>query len=271
MAFYLTGAFQRTLFLTIHLFGLLVQLYIVYANDYADLQVDLENRTHTIFSGGSRVLVEGLIAPREIGIAILLSAGSTLGVAWALSYTLGRNLAPAFAIISLALLWAYSYPPLQLSYRGGGEILQALGLTVVLPAFSYYVQAGDLGGFPYSVPLILFPINLGVAFSTTLPDYPADLRGGKRTLAVIVRPKTLKRIIPALNALTCLLVMISPVFHGAWQWYAMIPPLAITAAMLAFMRDAVPGQRAMTYFVGLNIASLLCLVSVLTLYFFVGG
>jgi 1,4-dihydroxy-2-naphthoate octaprenyltransferase len=46
------------LFIITICFSLLVQLYIVYANDYADEAVDKANTTYNVFSAGSRVLVE---------------------------------------------------------------------------------------------------------------------------------------------------------------------------------------------------------------------
>ena len=48
-----------TAFILVYVFGLFLQLFIVYANDLADYSVDRNNRWFTIFSGGSRVLVEG--------------------------------------------------------------------------------------------------------------------------------------------------------------------------------------------------------------------
>ena len=44
-------------------FGVLVQLVIVFVNDFADRETDARNTTFSRFSGGSRVLPEGRIAP----------------------------------------------------------------------------------------------------------------------------------------------------------------------------------------------------------------
>ena len=50
-------------------------------------------------------------------------------------------------IFALLLLWLYSFKPVRLSYRGGGEILQALGTALVLPLLGFYAQSGSLAPF----------------------------------------------------------------------------------------------------------------------------
>jgi 1,4-dihydroxy-2-naphthoate octaprenyltransferase len=88
---------------------------------------------------------------------------------------------------------AYSFPPLRLSYRGGGELLQGLGCGVVLPLVGYYLQAGTLGSFPLAV---LFPSFLLAAagnVTTALPDHPADRAADKRTYPVRLGQLTARR------------------------------------------------------------------------------
>ena len=69
-------------FVLIQLFGLFDQLYIVYANDYADYRDDRLNNAPTIFSGGSRVLVDNLLKPVQLKTAtiILLPVGAFVGL-----------------------------------------------------------------------------------------------------------------------------------------------------------------------------------------------
>ncbi len=65
------GSINWWAFVLIQLFGLFDQLYIVYANDYADYRDDRLNTAPTIFSGGSRVLVDNLLKPVQLKTATL--------------------------------------------------------------------------------------------------------------------------------------------------------------------------------------------------------
>lgn len=167
-----------------HLFGVFDQLFIVYANDLADEEGDRLNTHPTPFSGGSRVLPEGKLGRRALGRAAIAMAMAMLGVCVAAAVWLHRPGAPIAWGLSVMLLWAYSYPPLRLSYRGYGEIAQGFGVGVLLPLFGFYLQCGDLRGFPW---LLLVP-SFGLAFasniSTALPDRVADEAVHKSTWPV---------------------------------------------------------------------------------------
>lgn len=189
LAFERTGRFGWAWLAALFAWTLLDQLVIVWGNDYADREDDVGGATKTLFSGGSGVLPEGKIRPTAlrraaiVAYALLLALGAALAIArtiWALPLTLAAGL----------LLWAYSYPPLRLSYRGGGEHLQALGVGVVLPLLGFAVQAGELAAFPWTalVPTYLFGFAGNVA--TALPDVGLDRKAGKRTWPVRFGPNT---------------------------------------------------------------------------------
>ncbi|WP_372715260.1 prenyltransferase [Ilyobacter sp.] len=195
----INGSLSISLFIFIQMFGLFIQLYIVYANDYADYEIDKTNDTFNIFSGGSRVLVENLITKKEMknGIILIMSLNLILGVILTLGY--GRTMSIPMIVTSFLLLWGYSYPPIRLSYRGGGEILQTTGVAIILPLFGYYIQGGTFQGFPWIFLLFFFPIQLGCAMSTSLPDYPSDRDGNKRTSTVIFGFENTKKYIIIIN------------------------------------------------------------------------
>ena len=100
------------------------QLFIVFANDLADRDADAKHPAPTIFSGGSGVLREGKLTSvhlrrAAVGMAVFfLLLCIVTALRWGVLSWL--FLGPA----AIALLWAYSFPPLRLSYRGGGEWLQ---------------------------------------------------------------------------------------------------------------------------------------------------
>ncbi len=196
------------LFIFIQIFGLFIQLYIVYANDYADYEIDKTNDTYNIFSGGSRVLVEKRISRNEMKKAIRLMVTFNIFLGIILTLLFGRNFSIPLIIFSMLLLWGYSYPPIKLSYRVGGEILQTAGVAVILPVFGYYVQSGTFAGFPLIFLLSFIPLQLGCAMSTSLPDYPSDKDGGKKTSTVIFGFDENKLYIIIINFVSLLLFIL---------------------------------------------------------------
>lgn len=199
------GALDVGTLVAVQLFGVLDQLFIVYANDWADQETDRRNQTATLFSGGSRVLVEGRLSPRALGLAAVLCAGALLALSLGLALLRDAPLLVPLAVAALGLLWAYSYPPLRLSYRGGGELLQMVGVAGVLPLYGYVAQGGDPGRFPWALVALLLPTHLACAIATALPDEPSDRESGKLTLPARVGGERAAWVIVALNALTLVL------------------------------------------------------------------
>lgn len=183
MAFAALGRFSPGLMYCAGVFGTLAQLVIVFVNDFVDRETDAHNTTFSRFSGGSRVLPEGRIAPTSLRLAALVVLG-LLGLFCGVLAVTGRPWAPMFALVTALLVWAYNHPPLRLAYRGHGELLQGVGIGVVLPLAGYYLQAGTLAGFvwPALVPLLLLGYTGNLL--TALPDAPSDRASGKRSYPV---------------------------------------------------------------------------------------
>jgi 1,4-dihydroxy-2-naphthoate polyprenyltransferase len=217
LAYQTTGLFSSDFCLLLLLYGLAMQLYIVFLNDWADQRADALNTTPTPFSGGSRVLVEKRLPPHHLLYAGLGTGLSIIILGLLCAFFLNRPLALALFISGLALLWAYSLPPLRLNYRGGGELLQALGVGFVLPIAGFYLQAGHLPGIvPSEDPLALVALfsaylylQLSAAIAFALPDEEADQRAGKRTLATLLGTKKAGAIAIALGLLTHLFIYTS--------------------------------------------------------------
>jgi 1,4-dihydroxy-2-naphthoate octaprenyltransferase len=184
LALHQGAAFDLGLIALVHLFGILDHLVIVFGNDVADEALDRGNEAPTPFSGGSRVLVEGKLSATALRRAALGAAVALLALSVAGAVLLDRVYLPAFALAALALLHGYSFPPLRASYRGFGEILQAVGVGMVLPLVGYSTLAGGLRAFPWEVLAPLVLIGFGGNILTALPDTPADRAGGKRSWPV---------------------------------------------------------------------------------------
>ena len=267
LAWRATEMWSWPIFVIVALFGLFDQFYIVFANDYADRETDVLNETSTAFSGGSRVLVEGSISPEALVRAAILMAVLSAGTGVVLLVGWGHALALPLMLIGLSLLWAYSFGPLQLSYRGGGELLQMLGVGLILPLIGYAAQAGDLSRFPLEVFAFLLPLNLATSLCTALPDEPSDRISRKRTFAVVLGGATVRVGIILLNlsGLVLFAAIAAPILDElSWRPEAVLalPAVSVMIQMLT-ARHALPGTSAIVVFVFFGLLCNLSLVALL--------
>ncbi|MDG5813963.1 prenyltransferase [Chitinispirillales bacterium ANBcel5] len=251
--------------LAVLLFSIMIQLYIVYANDYADYELDLLNDTYTPFSGGSRVLVYNHLKREQIGLGAVVSGFLCLLLGFILTLS-GRPYALILVFFSLTLLWLYSFKPVELSYRGGGEFLQMVGAGFILPLFGYYVISGDIQSFPFQYYLSLLPLNLGCAISTTLPDEPSDRRGGKRTLAVLAGRTKVQIAVITLHCVAVIffVVVVKELILNLWIVAVIILPLISIIVMIVCMKKSRPGNKTMFAFVLFSILSTLSFTILIT-------
>lgn len=257
------GTLSWSVLALVHLFGLFDQLYIVYANDCADQETDRLNMTPTLFSGGSRVLVEGRIRPRRLARAAGVAAALCVLSSLALGALHHRWLAPPLTGLALLLLWFYSFGPARLSYRGGGELLQMTGVGGVLPLYGYYAQSGLVAGFPWALLLVLLPAHLACALATTLPDEPSDRGSSKRTAAVLLGPAPVKGAIVALDlAALAALARVGGFARRRLPWLLALPGAA-TLAQLPLLRSR-PGDLRLSLLVGLAVLVTLSLLGGMT-------
>lgn len=254
----------------VQLFGVFDQLYIVYANDVADAETDRDNATPTIFSGGSRVLVEGAISASALTQAAGICAALALVVSAVLCFTRDTLTLVPLALVGLGLLWAYSFPPLRLSYRGGGELLQAAGVGLVLPLYGFVAQSGSLAQMPWSVVLALLPAQLACSVATALPDEPSDRRSAKRTLAVRIGGRRAADVAAALLLVSTTLLALALRVLTSGLLLALLVPTALAVGVL-FLRAATPGTRALVLRVALAVGGSLSLVVIALLATFLSA
>jgi 1,4-dihydroxy-2-naphthoate polyprenyltransferase len=263
-----TGHFSWAVFLLLHLYGLFLQLFIVYANDRADIETDSLNTTFTIFSGGSRTLVDGLITVQENSAAVHTVIGLNAAVGIALTAFFQLTLAMPLIALSLGLLWLYSFPPVRLSYRGGGELLQMLGVGMILPAFGYYGQAGSLAAFPRHLLAFILPCQLACAMATALPDEPSDRASCKRTTPVLLGSAVVKRTIIGLNAASIIFFYLASAVPGHYTIAGLLLPVFCFAGMIALCADSPPGSRRLGLFVACAVGANVLLMAGAALLFF---
>ena len=183
VALLVSGRFEWSAFVAIHLFGVFCQIYILYLNDYADEAVDRKT-SGTWLSGGSRVIPEGGLSGAQLFQAAFVAlAGIVLLSLFCAAYLDRPWMLPLCALAAVAG-WTYSLAPLKSSYRGTGEIHQALSCGVLLPLIAFYLQYGSLAPFPWPLLIPVYVIFYAGNLVTALPDVDADRRGGKLSFPV---------------------------------------------------------------------------------------
>lgn len=179
--------FNAELFLITLLGVLLLHAGTNMANDYFDHRSgnDAINREYVRpFTGGSRMIQKGLVAPRHVLAASLLcfALGSAVGLY--LYFTTNGELILALLAVGAASGFFYTAPPLLLANRGLGEFAVALNFGVLVTLGSYYVQtlSPSLEALAASIPVAL--LITAVLYVNQFPDYAADKAVGKNHLVV---------------------------------------------------------------------------------------
>lgn len=188
LAWHQTDNFMWMRFWLTMLGALLIHAGTNLANDYFDHRWgnDRANLTPTPFSGGSRVIQEGLITPGSILSASLISffLGGAIGLY--LNFLSKGNAILILGIIGVFLGFFYTAKPFRIGYGSLGELAVGIGFGPLMVMGSYYVQAQSLG---FGVFLISIPVGILIAivlFINEFPDYFADKSVGKKTMVVIL-------------------------------------------------------------------------------------
>jgi 1,4-dihydroxy-2-naphthoate octaprenyltransferase len=165
--------------------GACIHLGINVANDVFDTRsgADEANVNPTQFSGGSRVILYGLLSLRQMEMLAAAFFAGGIGIGVALAAMRGWDL--LWVGIAGALIGVfYTAPPLKLVHRGLGEICVFLGFGPIMALGAYFVQAQE-----YALEPLLASIPVGILIALVLyvnevPDRPADAAAGKGTLPV---------------------------------------------------------------------------------------
>ncbi len=146
-----------------------------------DLTIRPENRSP--FSGGKRVMVDGLLSRRQTWVVAAVSYA--LGIVIGLAIVAWREPAVLpLGVVGVALAFTYHAPPLKLSYRGAGELAVGLAYGPLIAAGTVIVQHGTV---PRWAVLAALPLGLLIAaflWVNEFPDHDSDRAAHKLTLVV---------------------------------------------------------------------------------------
>ena len=153
-------------------------------NEYYDFDSDVLNEHPSPWTGGSRILPQGILNPRD---SIILAIFTTL-LSLSLSFLMPSPTTFLICLLAIILSWGYSAPPLSFCRRGMGELITAIVLNILTPALGFFLQKGDLvPGRTRDFLLVLLPLAI-IEFVRmmvmNMPDRDCDAAVGKDTLVV---------------------------------------------------------------------------------------
>lgn len=190
----------------------------------ADLAVAPQDRT--AFSGGKRVLVDGLLTRGQTWAVAAAFGAAGIGLG-AVIVGFREPAALWIGLVGLAVGWSYHGPPAKLVYHGFGELAVVLCYGPILVVSTTLIQTGRHLAAAYwaSVPLGL--LIAAFLWVNEFPDYHADAGAGKRNLVVRLGRQQASRVLPWIYGAAFAVLAIMPFTAGlpraAWLGFAAVP------------------------------------------------
>ena len=165
-------------------FAACATIYVVLLNDWFDADVDALKRRMFPEAGSPKTIPDAILPAESV-----LLAGAGFGLSAAAVALCGELFLPGRAglmlggALGLTLLMLYSAPPVRLNDRGLGELVEALGVGVLVPWLGAYAQSGIVWSpwYAWTLPGLAL-LALASAAASGLSDEESDRRGGKATL-----------------------------------------------------------------------------------------
>ena len=176
-----------------------------------DLAVKPEDRTD--FSGGKRVLVDEILTRRQTwAIAVLFGV---MGLALGAAIVFGREPSVFWlGTLGLVLGWSYHGPPLQLAYRGLGELDVVLCYGPIIALSTYLIMTGQYAAGPVWLSLPLGILIAAFLWVNEFPDYEADLGAGKNNLVARLGKRMAARMLLPIYCVAFLMLAVLPDLTG---------------------------------------------------------
>jgi len=218
-------------------FTVLGLAFIVLLNDWGDRAVDAIKREMFPNGCSPKTIPDGILSSQAVAAIGLLCGLLAALVALGAQVALGRSHAFAAGVACMCLFVAYTLPPIQLNYRGGGELLEMLGVGLALPLYNAYLQAGGITPrvWPWLAGFSVLSLASGVA--SGLSDEQSDRAGGKRTFVSMFGNAAARRLTEACVVVGAGIWLVFALWRPDWvpRWIA-APAIAIVAWNFVAMR-----------------------------------
>jgi 1,4-dihydroxy-2-naphthoate polyprenyltransferase len=151
-------------------------------NDYWDYKRGIDTQTQrTKLSGGTGVLPEGLLQPRQVyraGIVFLI-IGGIIGSYFVLVDGIIIGILLTFAILSI-----YFYST-KIVDSGLAEVFVTIKGSVIVLG-TYFIQTSEITSTSIIGGIFVGVLSSLVLFITSYPDYTADKSKGRKTLVIVL-------------------------------------------------------------------------------------
>lgn len=210
-------------------------------NDYFDYSSGIDLATsRTPFNGGSGILNEGLLTPRQTLLFGITAFTLAVPIGGYFVAVVGWTLLPLFLLGSIFVIFGTSHIT-KIGY-GLGELSAGLGLGA-LPVFgtAWILQGSPSVDFLYAgIPSAIWVLNL--LFLNEFPDAQADLNGGRRTLVIQLGFQRAQLLYSALSVMAWLWIAFF-VLAGAMPKQCLLAFLALPLAIKAMWFSRKPDYR----------------------------
>jgi 1,4-dihydroxy-2-naphthoate octaprenyltransferase len=208
------------------------------SNDYFDHLTGNDELNKTFaspFTGGSRVIQEGLVQPKTMLAASLLCMALAALIGFYLVYRAGLPIL-WLGVIGGVTGFLYTAPPFRLAYRGGGELFIFLNFGILPVMGAYYLQTHTFNALGFWGGAIVGLLITDILWINQFQDREADAAAGKRNWVVRLGRR---RSVPVHLAFLALpyVIVAAGVIQGwlpAWALLVLLSlPLAAKAAITA--------------------------------------
>jgi 1,4-dihydroxy-2-naphthoate polyprenyltransferase len=186
IAYHESGTIQWFHFVLTLIGGVLLHAGMNVINDYFDHlshDDDVNKEFVRPFTGGSRMIQNGLLTPKEVLIEGLICIGLGSAIGLYLWYKVGVIIL-ILGIIGVFTGFFYSAPPFYLVSRGIGEFFIGLNFGALMTLGAYSVQTGEFSWQPIVASLPVACLIAAVLYINEFQDYAADKQVGKDQLVV---------------------------------------------------------------------------------------
>lgn len=204
--------------------ALLAHISVNVLNDYFDYKsgIDLKTR-RTPFSGGSGILVSGLLDPLKVKMLGLLSIATGLVIAAYFYFKVGW-LILLIALVGAGLIYFYTD---YLTKVGLAEVAAGLGFALMALG-SYYALSGSISETITYSSLVVFFTVANLLLLNEFPDVNADKAAGRRHLPILLGRKKASYVYVIFEALSYLTILRIAFSYG---FLALMPLLSIPLAI----------------------------------------
>ncbi|NJK89221.1 MAG: prenyltransferase [Myxococcales bacterium] len=215
-------------------FTLAYLVTIVLLNDWGDEPVDRIKRARFPSECSPKTIPDGILSSKALLTAGLIAGGIGLLIVLGGSAILRKPYLGLLGAGCLLVFQAYTFAPLRLNYRGGGELLEMLGIGLGLPWLNAYAQSGILFDPIYGFLIGHGMLSLASALASGLADEVSDREGGKVTFTTTLGNPWVRRSVHRLLRWSVFAWIGTAAVLGGPAW---APALAGSAIVLLYARE----------------------------------